>query len=44
MAIRTFELPSKEITRISRFLAVGALGTTLDFGLLTALKDRKSVV
>lgn len=29
---------SKEITRFSRFLAVGALGTALDFGILTLLK------
>lgn len=29
---------SKELTRFTRFLAVGALGTTLDFGILTLLK------
>jgi putative flippase GtrA len=29
---------SKEIERFSRFLAVGAVGTVLDFGLLTLLK------
>lgn len=30
--------PSKEFTRFARFLTVGALGTFLDFGLLTVLK------
>lgn len=34
----TFDLPSKEMTRFARFLTVGALGTFLDFGLLTVLK------
>jgi putative flippase GtrA len=29
---------SPELTRFARFLAVGALGTLLDFGLLTVLK------
>ena len=38
MAIRTLELPPKEITRLVRFLLAGALGTVIDFGLLTALK------
>ncbi len=31
----TFDPPSKEFTRFARFLTVGALGTFLDFGLLT---------
>ena len=34
----TFDLPSKELTRFARFLTVGALGTFLDFGLLTVFK------
>ena len=34
----TLSLPSKEMTRFARFLTVGALGTFLDFGLLTVLK------
>jgi putative flippase GtrA len=38
MTVRAFPLPSKEWTRFARFLTVGALGTFLDFGLLTALK------
>ncbi len=29
---------NKELQRISRFLTVGAVGTLLDFGLLTVLK------
>lgn len=38
MALRTIPLSSKETTRFARFLTVGALGTLLDFSLLTALK------
>ena len=38
MTVRTFDLPSKELTRFARFLTVGALGTFLDFGLLTVFK------
>src|SRR3990172_9384699 len=34
----TFDPPSKEMTRFTRFLTVGALGTFLDFGLLTVFK------
>ena len=34
----TFDPPSKELTRFARFLTVGALGTFLDFGLLTVFK------
>ncbi|MBV6396098.1 MAG: hypothetical protein HFACDABA_01686 [Anaerolineales bacterium] len=34
----TLDPPSKELARFERFLAVGALGTLLDFGLLAALK------
>ena len=34
----TFDHPSNEMTRFARFLTVGALGTFLDFGLLTAFK------
>ena len=34
----TLSLPSKEMTRFARFLTVGALGTFLDFGLLTVFK------
>ena len=34
----TLDQRSKEITRFARFLTVGALGTALDFGLLTVLK------
>lgn len=37
----TIPLPSRpqELTRFARFLAVGALGTALDFGALAALKS-----
>ena len=38
MATLSHPLPNKELTRFSRFLTVGALGTLLDFGLLTMLK------
>lgn len=38
MATLSHPLPNKEIARFSRFLTVGALGTLLDFGLLTMLK------
>jgi len=38
MTARTFDIPSKELTRFARFLTVGALGTALDFGLLALLK------
>jgi len=38
MAIRNFNSTAPELTRLGRFLAVGALGTALDFGLLAALK------
>lgn len=38
MAVRMIPLSSKETTRFARFLTVGALGTLLDFGLLTTLK------
>jgi putative flippase GtrA len=38
MRLQTFDHPSKEITRFVRFMTVGAFGTALDFGLLTALK------
>ena len=38
MATLSGTSPSKEIERFSRFLAVGAVGTVLDFSLLTLLK------
>ncbi|MEW6030743.1 MAG: GtrA family protein [Chloroflexota bacterium] len=38
MALRTLNLPSKELTRFARFLVVGAGGTLLDFIVLTLLK------
>lgn len=38
MATLTTPLPNKEITRFARFLTVGALGTLIDFGILTVLK------
>ena len=38
MAIRTIDFQNKELVRFSRFALVGALGTALDFGLLTGLK------
>jgi putative flippase GtrA len=38
MASRTFDRTSNEMTRFTRFLTVGALGTFLDFGLLTVFK------
>ena len=38
MASRTFNQTSNEMTRFTRFLTVGALGTFLDFGLLTVFK------
>jgi putative flippase GtrA len=39
MVSLTGRLHSKEFQRLARFLAVGALGTVLDFGLLTLLKS-----
>ncbi|MFZ5909797.1 MAG: GtrA family protein [Chloroflexota bacterium] len=38
MTTLTRTSPSKELERFIRFLLVGALGTFLDFGLLSALK------
>ena len=38
MATLTTSFHKKEITRFSRFLVVGAIGTTLDFTILTLLK------
>ncbi len=38
MATLTPTFSNKEMTRFSRFLTVGAIGTLLDFGLLTVLK------
>ncbi len=38
MATLAHPLPNKELARFTRFLTVGALGTLLDFGLLTLLK------
>lgn len=38
MATSTDVFTNKEIQRFARFLAVGGLGTLLDFGLLTILK------
>lgn len=38
MATLAHPLPNKELARFTRFLTVGALGTLLDFGLLTMLK------
>ena len=38
MATLSTQIPNKEVTRFARFLTVGALGTFLDFGLLTVLK------
>lgn len=38
MATISTQIPNKEVTRFARFLTVGALGTFLDFGLLTVLK------
>lgn len=38
MTALTIRISSKELQRFSRFLAVGAIGTILDFGLLSLLK------
>lgn len=38
MATLTSSLQKQEVTRFARFLTVGALGTVLDFSILTALK------
>lgn len=38
MTTLTTPLPNKEITRFARFMTVGALGTLIDFGILTVLK------
>ena len=38
MATNSTPLPKQEVTRFARFLAVGAVGTLLDFGILTLLK------
>lgn len=38
MTSLTPPLPRHEITRFARFLTVGAFGTIIDFGILTALK------
>jgi len=38
MTTLSHPLPKQEVTRFARFLTVGAVGTILDFGILTALK------
>lgn len=38
MTSLTASLPKQEVTRFARFLTVGAVGTILDFSILTALK------
>lgn len=38
MAILSTPLPKQEVTRFARFLTVGAVGTLLDFSILTLLK------
>ncbi|HNB37390.1 MAG TPA: GtrA family protein, partial [Anaerolineales bacterium] len=38
MATLSTPVLNKEVTRFARFLTVGAMGTFLDFGLLTVLK------
>ena len=38
MATLTSPLPKQEVTRLTRFLTVGAVGTLLDFSILTLLK------
>jgi putative flippase GtrA len=38
MATNHTLLPKQEVTRFARFLTVGAVGTLLDFGILTLLK------
>lgn len=38
MTSLTASLPKQEMTRFARFLTVGAVGTILDFSILTALK------
>ena len=38
MSTLSTPLPKQEVTRFTRFLAVGAVGTLLDFSILTLLK------
>ena len=38
MATLSTPLPKQEVTRFARFLTVGAIGTLLDFSILTLLK------